>query len=161
MFEVHVRVHLNVSRHRCHKTLHNRRVETTNTCSYIPIHLSVWLFGLTLTRRVFSYSSHDFIFSDLREMNVTRRTFHTVWNPSSCSTCHMCTSDTLKRSTNSRLTARKISVSSKMCRSFRLYLHFYWLFPCGLNNIKLKVACLNCASKRINAVTFLGSNSSY
>ena len=106
MFEVHVQVHLNVNLQRCHKTLHNKTVETTNTCSCIPIHLSVWLCGLTLTRRVFSYSSHEFITFDLSEMSVTRRTFHTVLNLPSCSTCHMCTSDTLKRSTNPRLPAR-------------------------------------------------------
>ena len=82
-------------------------VETPNTCSYITIHLSVLVCGLTLTRHVFSYSSPEFIISDLRVMNLIRRIFCTVLNLPSCSTCHLCNSDTLKKSIKSCLPARK------------------------------------------------------
>ena len=77
----------------------------------------------------------------------------------SCSTRR--TSDTLKRSINSLFQVRKFSVSSERSRNFRLYLHFYWLFPCSLTKIKLKVSCLICITKYINAVIFMGSHSTY
>jgi len=98
-------------------------VEETNTCSYIPIHVPVELCDLTPTWHVFSHSSHQFIGSKLRGMNLIGRIVYTVLNLSFCSTCR--TSDTLKRSINSRLPARKVSVSSERSRSFRLYLHYY------------------------------------
>ena len=92
-------------------------------------------------------------------MNRIERIFYTVLNLPSCSTCR--TSETIKRSINSRLPVRKNSVSSEMSRSFRLYLHFYWIFPRCLNKIKLKVACLNCTTKRTEAVICMGSHSTY
>ena len=134
-------------------------VEETNTCSYIPIHVSVQLCDLTSMRHVFSYSSPHFIGSDLRGMNLIGTIFYTVLNLTFCS--RYSTSDTLKRSINSPLPARKFSVSSERFRSFRIYLHTYQLFTCSLNKIKLKFACLNCITKIINAIIFMGSHNTY
>ena len=76
MFEVRVQVHLNVNRHRCHKTLHNKIVETKHMLlySYSPLYIAV-RFDTQAVRIVILITR---IY--LRVMNIIRRIFYTVLN---------------------------------------------------------------------------------
>ena len=88
--------------------------------------------------------------SELVGMSIIGKIFYAVLNLLSCSTCP--DSDTLKKSTDSHLTARKISLPAEGSRNFPIYLQVYWLFPCNLNKIKQSSSCLNCTTKSINAI---------
>ena len=61
--------------------------------------------------------------SELVGMSIIGRIFYAVLNLLSCSICPA--SDTLKRSTDSHLTARKISLSAEGSRRFPIYLQVY------------------------------------
>jgi hypothetical protein len=144
-----------------------QRVEITNTCSYIPFHLSVELCGLTLTRHVLSYSSHDFIGSELRRMNLIGRssTQPLIYLLAECVVLSTLSRDQLTRV----IQLEKFLYFPKVLEA-SLLLALYWLFSCGLNKKHLKVSCLNCTTKElmqlllwdgIALINELGSQDSY